>query len=84
MESLTALLGHFDLAPLIYGVVMFIGVAIMWHKLISFHWLSLAIDGLVFYFVFALHGGTMTGGFSAMVAALLAGIYLPLTLRMKF
>ena len=74
-------LGHFDFGPLIYGVIMFVGIAVMWFKLTSGHWLSLAIDIAVFTLVFSLHGGTMAGGFSAMVAALLAGIFLPMMMR---
>lgn len=74
-------LAHFDLGPLIYGVVMFIGIAIMWWKLSNGRWLSLAIDVCVFALVFGLHGGTMAGGFAAMVAALLAGLLLPVMVR---
>lgn len=84
MDWLAGVLGHIDLAPIVYGVVMFMGIAVLWHKLLSMRLLSLVIDMSVFYFVFSLHGGTMTGGFSAMVAALLAGIYMPLSLRWKF
>jgi hypothetical protein len=72
---------HFNLAPLFYGIIMFVGIAVMWFKLTSGHWLSLAIDIAVFTLVFSLHGGTMAGGFSAMVAALLAGIFLPMMMR---
>ncbi len=84
MDWLSGVLAHIDLAPIIYGVVMFMGIAVLWHKLLSLRLLSLIIDISVFYFVFSLHGGTMTGGFSAMVAALIAGIYMPLTLRFRF
>jgi hypothetical protein len=74
-------LAHIDFGPLFYGVVMFIGIAIMWSKLVSGRWLSLLIDIGVFTLVFSLHGGTMAGGFAAMVAALLAGMFLPLMFR---
>ena len=70
-------LAHLNLGPLLYGVVMFIGLAIMWRKLLTGRWLSLMIDIGVFSLVFSLHGGTMAGGFAAMVAALLAGLILP-------
>ena len=70
-------LAHLNLGPLLYGVVMFIGIAIMWNKLLTGRWLSLMIDIGVFSLVFSLHGGTMQGGFAAMVAALLAGMFLP-------
>jgi hypothetical protein len=72
---------HFDLGPLLYGVTMFVGIAIMWIKLTSGRSFSLAIDITVFALVFSLHGGTMAGGFAAMIAALLAGVFLPLMFR---
>lgn len=72
------LLAHLDFGPVLYGVIMFIGIAVMWWKLMSGMWLSLVIDIGVFVLVFKLHGGTLAGGFAAMVAALLAGIFLPL------
>ncbi len=74
-------LGHFDFGPLIYGVIMFVGIAVMWFKLSTGRWLGLTIDIGVFALVFSLHGGTMAGGFSAMIAAMLAGIFLPLMIR---
>lgn len=74
-------LGHIDFAPLIYGIIMFIGIAVMCWKLTHGRWLSLVIDIAVFALVFKLHGGTMAGGFAAMVAALLAGLFLPLMVR---
>ncbi len=78
---MNVLFGHFDFVPLIYGVLMFIGIAVMWSKLVSGRWLSLLIDIGVFTLVFSLHGGTMAGGFAAMIAALLAGVFLPLMFR---
>lgn len=74
------LLSHIDLAPLFYGIVMFFGLLVMAWKATSGRWLGLAIDVAVFALVFKLHGGTMAGGFSAMVAALLAGLIFPMLL----
>jgi len=71
-------LTHLNLGPLIYGVIMFVGIAVMWWKLKNGRWYSLTIDLGVFSLVFWLHGGTMAGGFAAMIAALLAGLFLPL------
>lgn len=76
-------LAHLDVMPLVYGVVVFIGLWSMWAKLIRGKWIALAIEASVFALVFALHGGSMTGGFSAAVAALLAGVIFPLTLRRR-
>lgn len=74
-------IGHIDFAPLLYGFIMFFGIAVMWWKMIHGRWLSLVIDVAVFILVFKLHGGTMAGGFAAMIAALLAGLFLPLMFR---
>ncbi len=69
--------GHLDFGPILYGVVMFLGLLVMWWKLTTRRWFSLEIDIGVFAMVLKLHGGTMAGGFSAMVAALLAGVCFP-------
>jgi len=74
-------LGHLDLTPLVYGLVIFCGIYSMWWKLTHGRWLTFAIEASVFALVFKLHGGTMAGGFAATVAALLAGLIIPWTLR---
>lgn len=76
-------LSHIDWSPLVYGVVMFIGLWVMYLKLVNGKWLSLIIDIAVFTLVFKLHGGSMAGGFSAMIAALLAGLVFPFMLRRR-
>lgn len=74
-------IGHFDVAPLIYGVIVFLGIWSMWHKLQRGKYLAFAVEAGVFWLVFAMHGGSMTGGMAAAVAALIAGTVLPRTLR---
>jgi hypothetical protein len=69
--------------PLVYGVIMFLGLLVMLIKYLRGSWLSLAVDISVFWLVFQLHGGSMAGGFSAMIAALLAGLVVPFFLRRK-
>lgn len=69
-------LGHMDFMPLFYGILMFLGIWSMYYKLTHGQWLRLFIEASVFTLVFLLHGGTMAGGFSAMIAALLAGLIL--------
>lgn len=69
-------LQHIDMMPLFYGVLMFLGVWSMYHKLVAGRYLKFLIEVSVFTLVFILHGGTMTGGFSAMICALLAGTFL--------
>lgn len=77
---MNVLLGHLDFAPILYGLVMFLGLLVMEWKLTTGRWLGLIVDIAVFALVFKLHGGTMAGGFSAMVAALLAGLFFPILL----
>ena len=70
-------LGHIDMTPLIYGVIMFFGIWSMFAKLMSGKFTALIVEVIVFIIVFKLHGGTMAGGFSAMICALLCGMFLP-------
>ena len=72
---------HGDILPLVYGVIMFLGILTMFVKFLWGKWLSLFIDVAVFSLVFSLHGGSMAGGFAAMIAALLAGLIFPFFLR---
>lgn len=76
-------LGHIDVGPLIYGVVIFLGLYSMWWKLTHGRLLGFIVELTVFILVFKLHGGTMAGGFAATVAALIAGVVIPFTLRSK-
>lgn len=69
-------LGHIDLGPLLYGLVIFIGLWSMWRKLITGRLFGFVVEASVFWLVFSLHGGTMTGGFAATFAALLAGFFI--------
>ena len=80
-NNVNVFLSHIDLSVIIYGVIMFIGIAVLFIKLRYSMWVSLGFDLAVFVFVFKLHGGTQAGGFAAMIAALLAGIFLPLIWR---
>jgi len=76
-------LGHVDMGPLLYGVVIFLGLYSMWWKLTHGRLLGFVVELTVFILVFKLHGGTMAGGFAATVAALIAGVVIPFTLRSK-
>lgn len=62
-----------DATPLFYGIVMFIGFWSMWHKLTNWRVLGFILEAGIFYLVFTLHGGTMAGGFAAMICALICG-----------
>ncbi len=74
---------HGGLEPLIYGVVIFLGLYSMWHKLKHGRIFAFGIEAGVFWLVFTLHGGSMTGGFAATIAALLAGVFLPFSMRKR-
>ena len=67
-------LGHLDIFPLLYGVVIFIGLWSICAKITTGRIFSAAAEIGVFILVFHLHGGTVAGGFAATVAALLAGM----------
>lgn len=68
---------HLDVMPLIYGLIIFIGLWSMWSKLVGGRFIAFVIEVGVFWLVFSLHGGTMAGGFAAAIAALLAGFFFP-------
>lgn len=78
---MSVFLSHINWSPVVYGLVMFLGLWVMYWKLVNGRWLSLAIDAGVFWLVFQLHGGTMAGGFAAMICAMLAGLVFPFLLR---
>lgn len=72
---------HSSFEPLIYGLVIFLGLMSMIWKLRAGLWLAFFAEVFVFWLVFSLHGHSMTGGFAATVASLLAGIFIPLLFR---
>ncbi len=76
-------LGHIDFGPIIYGVVIFLGLYSIWWKLNHGRLFAALVEIFVFILVFKLHGGSMAGGFAATVAALIAGVVIPLSTRSK-
>jgi hypothetical protein len=74
---------HLDVMPLIYGLIIFLGLWSMWSKLVNARFIAFIIEAGVFWLVFSLHGGTMAGGFAAAIAALLAGFFFPRMLGRK-
>lgn len=74
-------LGHIDMMPLVYGVIIFLGLLSMFHKLKSGQFAAFVVEAGVFWLVFSLHGGSMAGGFAATIAALLAGVIFPRMMR---
>lgn len=73
--------GHVDAAPLFYGVLLAIGIFSMIRKLIRFDLMTLAVEVVVFYIVFSMHKGTLTGGLSAAICALIVGLMFKLVVR---
>lgn len=76
---LTLLHGSFE--PMLYGVIIFLGLLSILLKFKYQMWFALTVEIAVFVLVFKLHGGTMNGGFAATVAALLAGVIIPILFR---
>jgi hypothetical protein len=76
--NINGLFGHIDMFPVIYGLVVWLGIVIVVIKLRMGKWLSLMIDIAVFWFVFKWHGGAMNGSFAAAIAAMLSGLTLVL------
>ena len=66
--------GHIDAAPLFYGLLLAIGMLSLLRKLLVLDLVALAVELGVFYIVFSMHKGTMTGGFAAAIAALIVGL----------
>lgn len=78
---MNVVLSHLDWTPVIYGLLMCIGLFVTLLKIYLRHWRWAVLDIAVFVLVFKLHGGTMAGGFSAVVAALLTSLFAPLLFR---
>lgn len=70
-------IGHLDYGPILYGVIIFLGIWSMFSKFQKRRYRALFIEVAVFLLVFRLHGGSMAGGFAATVSALLAGFLIP-------
>lgn len=68
---------HLDVAPVIYGIAVFLGLYITMWKISKGRWLSTACDIAVFYIVFSMHNHSTTGGLVAAIAAGLAGLFFP-------
>jgi len=70
--------------PLFYGILIFVNLAILLNKITNGKYLSFMIDVGVFWLVLSAHGHSMTGGFAAIVASTLSGIFFPLMIRRAF
>ena len=72
---------HGSMEPIVYGVVIFLGLLSIVYKFKRGMVAAGLIEIGVFWLVFKLHGGTMTGGFAATIAALLAGLFIPMLFK---
>lgn len=70
---MTGFFGHVDAMPFIMGVVYFLGLWSLYHKLSHGRIFAFAFELTVFFVLFSMHKGTMAGGAGATIAALLAG-----------
>lgn len=78
---MNAFLSHLDMGPALYGLIIIAGLATIWWKIARGHWGSALLEITIFVIVFKLHGGTLTGGMAATVAALIGGFLIPLVTR---
>ena len=74
---------HGSLEPLIYGAIIFLGIFSMVWKIKTGRFLGFFMEASVFWLVFKVLVGTINGVFADTVAALLAGVILPLLFRSK-
>jgi len=81
MELFGLLHGSFE--PLAYAIAITLGLVSMAWKIKRGLWAAFITELGVFILIFKLHGGSMTGGFAATIAALLCGIIIPWMFRRK-
>lgn len=79
--TMNAFLSHIDMAPVFYGVILAVGVFSMLNKLLRFDVLGFAVEAGTFFVVFSMHKGTLTGGMSAAICALIVGVLYKRVLR---
>lgn len=70
-------LGHIDALPIVAGLVYALGLWSMWSKVRNGRFIAAAVELTVFVVLLRLHGGTMTSGVGATVAALIVGSVFP-------
>jgi len=78
---MNVLLSHVSLEPLFYGVLLAAGVFSILSKLLRGQFFVLAVEVITFFVVFSMHKGTLTGGLSAAICALIVGLLIKPFLR---
>ena len=81
--NLTGMFAHVDALPFIYGLFIAINLVVLVIKVKKFKIFSAAIDIAVFWGIFHMHGGTMTGSLAALIAATISSLVLPLMFKPK-
>jgi hypothetical protein len=74
-------LSHFNMEPIIYGLIIILGVIVVLVKIVTLNISGAILDITIFYAVFKMHGGTLQGGMAAAVAALIGGMIIGPILR---
>jgi hypothetical protein len=74
-------LSHFNMEPIIYGLIIILGIVVVLVKLVTLNFVGAMLDVVIFVAVFKMHGGTLAGGMAAAVAALIGGMIIGPILR---
>jgi len=75
-------LGHIDILLILYPLFLAWGLLSLISKLKRRKWMGFIVEAGTFTFLFSLHGGSVHGGFAAVVAALIVGaLFEPITRR---
>lgn len=78
MQATNLFLSHINLEPILYGLLIIGGLATIWYKIVRGHVGNALVEITIFIIVFKLHGGTLSGGMAATVAALVGGFLFPI------
>lgn len=74
---MNVLLSHIDLNPLFYGLILVLWASVALMHIMQRKFIATVIDLGGFWFVFWLHGGTLTGGMAATVFGLVFSLLAP-------
>jgi hypothetical protein len=77
-------LSHVDMTPVFYGLILALWALVILRNIIKLRVLNVALDIGVFYVVFSMHQGTMTGGMAATICGLVVSLFGTFMLRRLF